>query len=96
MIQHEFGFFKKTEDDFRKFLAVLTKPVVIAFHTVLPGPTIFKAHVQQISAIAESLIVMTHSSRVLINDYGVPPKKLQSSAWHTLCSIRTKSPEGQT
>ena len=78
MIQHEFGFFRKTEDDFSKFLAALTKPVVIAFHTVLPrADESLKAHVQQISAIAESLIVMTHSSEeVLINDYGVPQKKI--------------------
>ena len=85
MIQHEFGFFRKTEDDFRQFLAALTKPVVIAFHTVLPrADESLKAHVQQISAIAESIIVMTHSSaEVLINDYGVPPEKITVPAGTT-------------
>ncbi len=78
MIQHEFGFFKKTEDDFRKFLALLTKPIVIAFHTVLPHPNdSLKANVQEISDVADSIIVMTHTSEgILINDYGVPRKKI--------------------
>src|SRR5712671_1549289 len=38
MIQHEFGFYAKRENDFRQFLDALTKPVVIVFHTVLPHP----------------------------------------------------------
>jgi glycosyltransferase involved in cell wall biosynthesis len=78
MIQHEFGFFEKKEDDFKQFLAALTKPVVIAFHTVLPRPNeTLKAHVQQISLAAESIIVMTNfSSEVLMNDYGVPQEKI--------------------
>ncbi len=78
MIQHEFGFFEKKEDDFKFFLYALNKPVVIAFHTVLPHPNdLLKTNVQQISAGAESIIVMTNfSAEVLINDYGVSPKKI--------------------
>lgn len=78
MIQHEFGFFEKKEDDFKQFLVALTKPVVIVFHTVLPKPhDSLKLKVQQISNVSESIIVMTNSSaKVLINDYGVPQEKI--------------------
>ncbi|HEY4652960.1 MAG TPA: glycosyltransferase [Cyclobacteriaceae bacterium] len=78
MIQHEFGFFEKKEDDFKQFLNALTKPVIIVFHTVLPQPhESLKVKVQQISGVAESIIVMTNSSgKILINDYGVPQEKI--------------------
>jgi glycosyltransferase involved in cell wall biosynthesis len=78
MIQHEFGFFEKRENDFSHFLGVLTKPVVIVFHTILPHPNeSLKLNVQQISGVAESIIVMTKSSaRILINDYGVQQEKI--------------------
>jgi glycosyltransferase involved in cell wall biosynthesis len=78
MIQHEFGLFRKNEDAFNQFLKTLLKPVAIVFHTVLPGPDeSLKAKVQQISAVADSVIVMTNSSaQLLINDYEVPEKKI--------------------
>jgi glycosyltransferase involved in cell wall biosynthesis len=78
MIQHEFGFFKKNEDDFLKFLATLTKPVIIAFHTVLPHPDeLLKVKVQQMSGFAESIIVMTNSSAgILSTEYEVPAEKI--------------------
>jgi len=78
MIQHEFGFFEKKEDDFRQFLNALIKPVIIVFHTVLPHPNeSLKENVQQISGVAESIIVMTKSSaRILINDYGIQQEKI--------------------
>ncbi len=78
MIQHEFGFFKKRENDFKQFLSLLTKPVVIVFHTVLPHPNeSLKENVQQISRISESIIVMTNSSKkVLVNDYGIQERKI--------------------
>lgn len=78
MIQHEFGFFKKHEEDFRFFLAALTKPVIMVFHTVLPNPDeLLKINVQQIADNAESIIVMTNSSaKVLNSDYGVSAEKI--------------------
>jgi len=78
MIQHEFGFFEKKEDDFRQFLDVLTKPVAIVFHTVLPHPhESLKLNVQKISGVAESIIVMTKSSaKILVNDYDVQQGKI--------------------
>ena len=78
MIQHEFGFFEKKEDHFIQFLNALTTPVVIVFHTVLPHPNdSLKENVQQISGVAESIIVMTKSSaRILTDEYGVQPEKI--------------------
>jgi glycosyltransferase involved in cell wall biosynthesis len=78
MIQHEFGFFAKTENEFKQFLDVLTKPVIIAFHTVLPQPVeLLKIKVQGISGFCRSVIVMTHSSaEILIKDYNVPAEKI--------------------
>ena len=78
IIQHEFGIFKNSEDGFRQFLNAVTKPVVIAFHTVLPRPDeSLKAKVLQVSDASASVIVMTKSSaKILINDYGVLPEKI--------------------
>jgi glycosyltransferase involved in cell wall biosynthesis len=78
MIQHEFGFFEKKENEFREFLEAVTKPVVMVFHTVLPRPNeSLKAKVQQVSAASESIIVMTHSSmKILVNDYEVAAEKI--------------------
>jgi len=78
MIQHEFGFFAKKEDKFKHFLQSLSKPIVLSFHTVLPGPNeTLKAHTQDIAAIAESVVVMTNSSsRILVRDYGIAQEKI--------------------
>ncbi|MBC8109998.1 MAG: glycosyltransferase [Verrucomicrobia bacterium] len=78
MIQHEFGFFEKRESDFRQFLALLTKPIVLVFHTVLPNPDpSLKTKVQQIASIAESIIVMTNdSAKILLNDYQIPAQQI--------------------
>lgn len=78
MIQHEFGFFKTKEKEFKEFLFTLSKPVVMVFHTVLPHPDeTLKMEVQQIAAAAGSVIVMTHSSEnILINEYELPQEKI--------------------
>lgn len=78
MIQHEFGFFKKKENDFYLFLNALIKPVMVVFHTVLPKPDeLLEAHIQQVVRIANTIIVMTHASKnVLTGDYGVPKEKI--------------------
>lgn len=78
MIQHEFGFFKNKENDFVQLLHELNKPVIITFHTVLPHPSeTLKINVQQMASVAESVIVMTHSSeRILINDYEIQSEKI--------------------
>lgn len=78
MIQHEFGFFENTEDEFMQFLLTLTKPVIMAFHTVIPHPDeALKIKVQKLSAAAESIIVMTHISEgILVTDYEIAGEKI--------------------
>lgn len=78
MIQHEFGFFSKKEDDFKQFLNTLTKPIMIVFHTVLPNPNeLLKINVQQMVYLSDSIIVMTKSSAtILMSDYGVEEEKI--------------------
>lgn len=78
MIQHEFGLFHAEEEKLLRFLQALTKPVVVAFHTVLPDPAEpFRALVQQISGASDSVVVMTYnSSEILVKDYGIPRAKI--------------------
>lgn len=78
MIQHEFGFFEKRKNEFVQFLNDLTKPVAVAFHTVLPDPNeSFKKNVQEISGLVEFIVVMTRSSKkILTCDYGIPQEQI--------------------
>lgn len=80
VIQHEFGLFNSPGGNyFLPFLQSLTKPVIIVFHTVLPRPDdIFKARVKSIAAACKSVIVMTNTSKgVLEHDYGIPVEKIE-------------------
>ncbi len=85
LIQHEFGFFKKQESAFLRFLTALTKPVITVFHTVLPHPdNLIKAKIKNIAEACESIVVMTHnSSRILIKDYNLPKDKISVIAHGT-------------
>ncbi len=85
LIQHEFGFFRKQERSFMEFLTLLTKPIVVDFHTVLPFPDKqLKLTVKSIAAKCSSVIVMTHNSAdILINDYGLPKEKISVIAHGT-------------
>lgn len=85
MIQHEFGLFMENESAFLQFLSALNKPVVIAFHTVLPHPNeLLKSKVKIITDACESIIVMTDNSLgILEHDYGVDPKKVKVIAHGT-------------
>ena len=78
MVQHEFGLFRGQEEAFKTFLFKLSKPVVIAFHTVLPTPNPdLKEKVQSIVSACTSIIVMTHkSAQVLVEDYDVAQEKI--------------------
>lgn len=78
LIQHEFGLFKKNEDELIHLLEILIKPVITVFHTVLPGPDeLLKENVQKISRLSQSIIVMTNSSaNILIKDYSIAPAKI--------------------
>ena len=86
VIQHEFGFFEFSGgNDFLQFLQRLKKPVVLGFHTVLPKPDeIFKNKVRNITAVCRSIIVMTNTSKgVLEEDYGIPKEKIEVIAHGT-------------
>jgi glycosyltransferase involved in cell wall biosynthesis len=85
MIQHEFGFFRVQEPAFLQFLYDLTKPIIIGFHTVLPHPNEeLKAKIRGISAVCESIIVMTQTSAdILTDDYGISEEKIAMIAHGT-------------
>lgn len=78
LIQHEFGLFNKQEQAFLQFLQEINKPVILAFHTVLPQPDKqLKAKVQHMVEHCTAIVVMTHhSEQVLIEEYGVPEQKI--------------------
>jgi glycosyltransferase involved in cell wall biosynthesis len=78
VIQHEFGFYAKQESTLNQLIQNVSKPVIIAFHTVLPEPDEnLKQNVQLLSNHCESVLVMTHaSSEILTKDYGINPSKI--------------------
>ena len=41
VVQHEFGFYNQHTDDFQQLLEDVVMPVIVVFHTVLPGPEFF-------------------------------------------------------
>jgi glycosyltransferase involved in cell wall biosynthesis len=85
MIQHEFGFYRAQEQAFMQFLGELAKPVIIVFHTVLPDPDIkLLSEIRIISALCESIVVMTkNSARLLTEKYNVLPHKISVIAHGT-------------
>ena len=78
LIQHEFGLFKKCEDEFLQFLSLVEKSIITVFHTVLPRPDkSLRVHVQDIFQLSEIIVVMTQSSsEVLRRDYLLDEKKI--------------------
>ena len=79
MIQHEFGLFKNNEETFIDFLKSITKPIIIAFHTILPHPNKdLEKNVKNLVSLAKLVTVMTQSSSDLLsNTYGVPLDKIK-------------------
>ncbi|RAJ24726.1 glycosyltransferase involved in cell wall biosynthesis [Gelidibacter algens] len=79
MIQHEFGLFNGCSDAFIGFLKSLKKPLIVAFHTVIPNPDEdFIHHVTAIAASAKCLTVMTNTSKsILVATYGIAPSKIE-------------------
>lgn len=78
LVQHEFGFFKQCESEIIDFFHALRKPIVLAFHTVLPLPDEqLRKNVQLLAEMAEKIIVMTNSSvKLLQSDYAIPEEKI--------------------
>lgn len=79
VVEHEFGLFFGHEDDLRRFLFTLDKPVLMSFHTVLPNPKpSLRQNVQSLASACESLIVMTgNSAAILTNEYDIPRQKIE-------------------
>jgi glycosyltransferase involved in cell wall biosynthesis len=78
-IEHEFGLYGGELGEYMLgFLAMLEKPFIIRFHTVLPDPSPKRLKmVQTISLLADKVIVMTnHSVSILENEYKLPPGKI--------------------
>jgi glycosyltransferase involved in cell wall biosynthesis len=78
-IQHEFGLFGGNWGDYLiPFLQVLEKPVVVAFHSVLPDPDDdLRNLVRFIINRAKSTVIMnTISADILVDQYGVSREKL--------------------
>jgi glycosyltransferase involved in cell wall biosynthesis len=78
IIQHEFGLFSNTANDFMKFVRDITKPIIFCFHTILPQPN--KALLEQVQTLSKkaiALIVMTeNAARILIEEYKIPSSKI--------------------
>lgn len=78
LIQHEFGLFSNTANDFMKFVRDITKPIIFCFHTILPHPN--KALLEQVQTLSKkaiALIVMTeNAARILIEEYNIPSSKI--------------------
>src|SRR5690606_26400049 len=78
LIEHEFGLFHNNEQSFYEFIGYLEKPVVVTFHTVLPGPSPeLRSKVNTIASFSAGIIVMTRASAdILIREYGISPEKI--------------------
>jgi glycosyltransferase involved in cell wall biosynthesis len=78
LVQHEFGLFAESRNDFNRFLSEISKPIIVVFHTILPHPdTALKMQVEHIVDIASSIIVMTKASaKILKNEYSVAQNKI--------------------
>jgi glycosyltransferase involved in cell wall biosynthesis len=78
VVQHEFGLFHQQEAEFIWFLYHLNKPIILAFHTVLPVPdAILLAKVTALATVAKLLLVMTTNAAAILQvDYGIATEKI--------------------
>jgi glycosyltransferase involved in cell wall biosynthesis len=78
LVQHEFGLFAASKNDFNRLLSEICKPIIVVFHTILPHPDIaLKMQVEHIVSLASSIIVMTKASaKILKTEYNVAQKKI--------------------
>lgn len=79
IIQHEFGFFAKHKQAFTEFLAVLRKPIIMVFHTVLPKPEFeMLNHINTIVNVCQRIVVMTKTSASILKDqYFITAEKIE-------------------
>ena len=79
LIQHEFGLFGSDNgNDLLKFMHFVNKPIVIAFHTVLPKAELsMKVNVKSLVSSCKSVIVMTqNAAEILKKEYFTPAEKI--------------------
>lgn len=78
VVQHEFGFFDKKEMEFHLLLELISKPIALVFHTVLPRPSEeLRTKVYCMTAVTSSVIVMTNdAASILKNEYHVASSKI--------------------
>jgi glycosyltransferase involved in cell wall biosynthesis len=79
ILQHEFGIFGG-EDGCHIFQLIknLRMPVIATLHTILKDPSAGqRAVIQELAKCTDSLIVMAHKARMLLNDsYGIEDSKI--------------------
>lgn len=78
-LQHEFGIFGGEYGNYIiDFLKEIKKPVVVTFHTVLPGPNpILHKTVIELASYVKRIIVMTRTSKeILVRDYAIDSEKI--------------------
>ncbi|TAL60231.1 MAG: glycosyltransferase [Bacteroidetes bacterium] len=78
-VQHEFGLFTgEYGENALYFLYTINKPIITAFHTVLPEPDNKRMNVvRAIVAVSDSVVVMTENSKkILEKEYMVPSEKI--------------------
>ena len=85
VLQHEFGFYAESKQEFIDFLKDIKKTKVTVFHTVLPNvDDAFKQNVQEIAENSDGLIVMTqNASDILTSQYGIDDEKISVIAHGT-------------
>lgn len=86
LVQHEFGLFDHSgQDDLLEFLNQLRKPIILAFHTILPEPdSKLKIKVMDLVEVCIKIVVMTQSAAmILVNEYQVPMHKIEIVAHGT-------------
>jgi glycosyltransferase involved in cell wall biosynthesis len=79
-VQHEFGLYEgEYGEHLLRLLAMITKPIITTFHTVLPVPEMSRKKVVRIIAsLSESIVVMTNNAaNILEKDYEVSRKKIK-------------------
>lgn len=78
VVQHEFGLYSQCPEAFADMLRDLTKPVIVVFHTVLPGPdAALKKQVQEILKNCSGTLVMTENAKkLLVGTYDANPASI--------------------
>ncbi|SDN10124.1 glycosyltransferase [Siphonobacter aquaeclarae] len=95
VVQHEFGFFLPSgESDFITLLELISKPVILVFHTILADPDVrIAAQVRKMAMLSDWVVVMTHHSAQLLADvYGIEPEKVEIIP-HGTHLVRHRNPD---